>query len=257
LSPLKYLLRVISYSFENGSIKKEIKLVFFIKRNIFNSIKRNRSVFMKYLIPVISALILLIFLSSCPFNGPDPSYTVTMYVSLGLYGAYPPDPYDGSSIEGLSNYGGKTVVFSVEGINDSLNPADNGAVNDSINKLGTAVFGWTGGDPSSSTQYATFAMDLAENTMYLQGSYKFRMFIDWDNSSSLSSGDLVFGSYSILADKDDDPETGNLPVLEEEYGTAISYNPGDFSLTIEDPLSGDDGLAWVITDIHEGTFEVY
>ena len=204
---------------------------------------------MKYSIPVISALILLVILSSCPFNGPDPSYTITMYISLGLYGDFLPDPYSIYDIIDLSEYGGKTVFFSVEGVD--------GGMNDAVNKQGTDVFEWTGGSSSSSTQYASYTMDLADNTMYLRGSYKFRIYIDWDDSSSLTTGDVVFASYSILADKDDNPDTGSLEVTEIEYGTAVTYNDTDHSITIEDPLSDEAGLAWVITDIHEGIFEIY
>ena len=172
-----------------------------------------------------------------------------MYISLGLYGDFLPYPYSIYDIIDLSNYGGKTVFFSVEGVS--------GAINDSVNKQGTDVFEWTGGSSSSSTQYASYTMDLADNTMYLRGSYKFRLYIDWDGSSSLTTGDVVFASYSILADKDDNPDTGSLEVTEIEYGTAVTYNDTDHSITIEDPLSDEAGLAWVITDIHEGIFEIY
>ena len=68
---------------------------------------------------------------------------------------------------------------------------------------------------------------------------------------------LVFASYSILADKDDNLDTDSLEVTTVESGTAVTYNDSDYSITIEDPLSTEEGLPWIITAIHEGIFEIY
>lgn len=202
---------------------------------------------MKKLLFIPSGMALLILLSGCPFNGPDPSWELQMYVSLGLAGSYPAE-YPGNELNDLALYGGKTVVFTVEGAE---------AQNAGINVQKSATFGWTGGDVASSTQYAAVTLDLSENTMYLAGSYKFRMFIDWNDNGVLDGGDVVFGSYSILADKDGDEATESLPVTPSEYGTSIVYNGTDFSMTIEDPLSEDSGLPWVITAVHEGELLFY
>ncbi len=203
---------------------------------------------MKKIILATSCFALFFIVCSCPFNDPDPEYELDMYISLGLAGSYPAG-HPVASLDDLAEFGGKTVYFTLEGLDFGIN--------ESIDFQRTAEFGWTGGNIESSTQYAGITMDLSENTMYLSGRYKFRMFIDWDGDGLLSSGDLYFGSYSILADKDDDEETASLLVSSGEYGSGILYNSTDYSITINDPLSVDNGLAWIVTAIHEGELLVY
>lgn len=193
-----------------------------------------------------SAVIMLI--TGCPYNGPDPEYKLQMYISLNLANSYPAE-HPVNDITDLSEFGGKDVIFSVTG----LDPA----INNSINIQQVSQFGWTGGNINTSTQYAVAEIDLSENTMYLAGRYKFCMYIDWDDSGSLNTGDIVFGSYSILADKDGNVDTGSLEVTAEEYGSDITYNTDDYSITIDDPLSIDEGIAWIVTAIHEGELVVY
>ena len=200
----------------------------------------------RILIVLCSALIL--FFSGCIFNGPDNEYKLDMYISLNLAGTYPAE-HPVSDISDLAEFGGKNVIFSVTGLDSSIN--------DTINIQKTAAFNWTGGSSDSSTQYAVTEIDMSENTMYLAGTYRFRMFIDWDSSGGLTSGDLVFNSYSLLADKDADDSTPAIAVATDEYGTAVEYYASDYSIVIEDPLSTDHGLPWVITCVHEGELAVY
>jgi hypothetical protein len=193
-------------------------------------------------------IVLVWLLSGCSLLFP-PKYTVQLGISLGPSSSYPSQAeYAVTEAADLIKYGGKNVVFSVVGID---------AVNDTVNLVGVSELGWTGGDASSSTQYATYPFDLDADTEYQGGRYKFRIYIDWNDSSSLDSGDLVLDSYSVLADKDSDPDTQALLVETAEYGTAITYNASDYSITIDDPLSVDTGLQWVITDIGEGPLLVY
>lgn len=202
---------------------------------------------------IVACVLLLLLLSGCSgfFNsGLLRSYELTMYVSLGLATGYPADPtYDGSDIAGLSNYGGKNVSFSVVGVDPG--------VNTDINLQSLVPFNWTGGDQSSSTQYASFTADLASGGTYPGGRYTFTMFIDWDGSGQLDSGDIVFGSYAIYADKDNDETTGSIEVTASEYGGAISYSATDHSITILDPASDQQGLAWRITAMEAGELIVY
>jgi hypothetical protein len=203
---------------------------------------------MKKMILFIFCSALVFLITGCPYSGPDPEYKLQMYISLGLAGSYPAE-YPVNDLTELAEYGGKNVIFSVTGLDLSIN--------DTINIQQSAQFGWTGGDINTSTQYAAAEIDLSKNTMYLAGRYKFRMYIDWDGSGSLNTGDIVFNSYSILADKDGDESTVNLAVTTDEYGTSVVYNAADYSLTIDDPLSTDEGIAWKVTAIHEGEMAVY
>ncbi len=203
---------------------------------------------MKKLIFSVLCAALLFTVFGCIYTGFGHEYKLDMYISLSLFGAYPAE-HPVNTIDDLAEFGGKNVFFSVKGIDSDFN--------DSINIQKVSQFAWTGGTSDSSTQYAVTTIDLTENTMYLAGRYKFMMFIDWDGSSSLSSGDLVFNSYSLLADKDDDVSTAALQVAESEYGTSVVYSPSDYSIIIEDPLSTDSGLPWIITSIHEGELAVY
>jgi len=202
----------------------------------------------KMVIIILCSAVILLITGCIEAPTPDPEYKLEMYISLGLASSYPAE-HPVADLTDLAEFGGKTVIYSVSGLDSGIN--------DTINIQQTSQFGWTGGDINTSTQYAMTEIDLSENTMYLAGRYKFRMFIDWDGDNSLSTGDLVFSSYSILADKDGDTETASLAVATAEYGTNIIYNAADYSLTINDPLSTDAGFAWIITDIHEGELAVY
>jgi len=193
---------------------------------------------------------LIFFLCGCPFNGPDPQYLLEMYVSLSIYGTFPAE-YPGNTMDDLlENYGSKRVFFQVEGVDSLIN-------NTTINKVMFSDFSLTGGDSADATLYAGVKIDMSENTMYLAGRYRISMYIDLDGTGSLNSGDIVFGSYSILADTDGDSDTESINISEEEWGTGIQYNQADYTLMVDDPLSGDEGLSWVITAVHEGELAVY
>jgi hypothetical protein len=177
------------------------------------------------------------------------SHRMEFNVSLGPFSSFPAgDEYAVVDAADLIKYGGKKVVFSVVGID---------AVNDTVNLIGVRELAWTGGNPSDSTQFATYTFNLGFGTKYAAGRYTFRMYIDWNGNSTLDGGDLVFESYAVSADKDNDPGTSPVPVAADEYGTSVVYNASDYSITIEDPLSSDTGLAWVITSIGEGPLLVH
>ena len=198
-----------------------------------------------------TAFLLIVFvfiLSGCSWLFP-PSSMIELSISLGLYSSFPTEAeYAVDAAADLIKYGGKKVVFSAVGID---------AVNDSVNLIGVGEFGWTGGDPATSTQFATYTFDLAVDRTYPGGDYTFRMYIDWNGNSTLDAGDLVFESYAVSADQDNDPGTPALVVDDAGYGTSVVYNASSYSITIEDPLSVDTGLPWRITSIGEGPLLVH
>jgi hypothetical protein len=200
---------------------------------------------MKKILMVLAVVAVLV--AGCSWL-PELVHRVDLSVSLGPFSSYPGDPeYSVEEASDLIKYGGKPVVFSVVGLD---------AGNNSVNLQGIEEFGWTGGDQSSSTQFASYTFDLGFGRRYSAGRYEFRIYIDWNGNSTLDSGDLAFESYTIFADKDGDPETQALIVAESEYGSSIAYDPATYTITIEDPLSADSGLGWVITSIGEGPLVV-
>ncbi len=171
-------------------------------------------------------------------------YRIEMYVSLGSATAFP----SGTS-SNLSEYWGRNVYFSVQGIDST---------NSSINRLASVPLDWTGSDPSSGTQYATKTFSLLDSSLsYLGGSYKFQIYIDMDGNGVLSTGDIVMGSYSIIADTDNDPATAGQPITTSQYGSYITYNASDDSITVNDPLALAGGFQWKIDSIHEGNLVKY
>ena len=180
-----------------------------------------------------------------------PDYSIKMYVSLGIYSVYPVDSgYEGDNIADLSNnYVGRSVVFSVEGVDP----------NTDIAETKTLPLTWINSDPSN-TRTA-----FVENTFLLKtsvgnypgGSYKFRIFIDWNDNRLLDTGDLIMSNYSILADKDNNDTTEPETVNSWEYLDNITYNASDFSVTINDPLNPIIGIQWKVTSVSAGFFGVY
>lgn len=166
-------------------------------------------------------------------------YQVEMYVSLGTATTYPP----GAS-SNLSDYWGKKVYFSVVGLDSN---------NSSINRYDSVALNWTGSDPSSGTQYATKTFSLLDSSnSYPGGNFKFQIYIDMNGDGTLDSGDIAMGSYSIIADTDNDPATAGVAISPSQYGSDITYNASDYSLTVNDPLALAGGFQWKIDAIHEG-----
>jgi hypothetical protein len=183
-------------------------------------------------------------LASCA--PPENAYEIELYVSLGSASTL---PAGAGSQDVLTNYWGKAVRFSAVGID--------AGVNDDVNLAGSESMSWTGDDPTSGTQFATHTFSLAgANGTYAGGSFTFKFYIDWDGDSTLDSGDVVMTGYSIIADKDNDPDTPGEEVTPAEYGSEIAYNAGDRSISIDDPLTYNSGFTWIVEKIHEGNLEL-
>jgi hypothetical protein len=89
---------------------------------------------MKKMILFIFCSALVFLITGCPYSGPDPEYKLQMYISLGLAGSYPAE-YPVNDLTELAEYGGKNVIFSVTGLDLSIN--------DTINIQQSAQFGCT------------------------------------------------------------------------------------------------------------------
>jgi hypothetical protein len=194
---------------------------------------------------VLAALVFGLCLSGCfLFEGED--HDIELYVSLGSASTLPPD----AGYNTLNDYWGKTVRFSAMGLD--------AGINNDIVLQGSATMNWTGNDPASGTQYASFTFTLENwDGDYPAGRFRFKIYIDWNDSDTIESGDVMMGSYSIIADKDGDPDTQGEAVAPAEYGTDIVYNAApDYSISIDDPLATGSGFQWRVESIHEGDLTI-
>lgn len=196
-------------------------------------------------------IICLVFTNLGCSESDAPDYSIKMYVSLGIYSVYPvPSEYEGDNIADLSNnYVGKSVVFSVEGVD----------LNTDISETKTLPLIWINSDPSNTRTAFVENTFLLKNSSgdYPGGSYKFRIFIDWNTNGQLDTGDLIMSNYSILANKDNNVATQPESVSPSEYTDNVTYNASDFSVTINDPLNTANGIQWKVTSVSAGFFGVY
>jgi hypothetical protein len=198
---------------------------------------------MKKTVLLICAAAAVLLFSSCAPDLPSSNpYEIEMYVSLGSVSTFPPGLT-------LLDYWGKTVRFSVVGLD--------AGINNDVDLKASAAMNWTGTNPDNGTQFATARFSLkGTNGSYAGGKFKFLMYIDWDGSGTLTSGsvsgDQVMTGYSVLADTDNNSQTGATGVASSLWGSRISYNAIDYSLTIDDPRTYHSGSVGLVEKIHEG-----
>lgn len=187
----------------------------------------------------------LVLLFSCSLFQEEDPHAIELYVSLGAYSTLP-----GGEYSDLLNYGNAHVNFSVRGVDTGIN--------DSINlSAGQVDFSLTGNNAQNYTQYAVYRFLLEDSSgFYPGGNFKFRIFIDWDKSGTFNSGDLYMTGYSIIGDTDNDSGTPGESVPQENWGSSIIYDGGDYSVVIDDPLTYGRGFQWRVLQVHEGVLAV-
>ena len=186
---------------------------------------------------------------SCDPSGASDDKTAThplrLYVSLGAASTLPGT----GDYQTLLAYGEKKAIFSVKGVS--------AGVNDVIDLVYSCGFGLTGATATDYTEYASCTFDLSNPAdEYPGGEYRVRMFIDWDASGIMNAGDVVMATYSVVADKDNDPNTAGETVTTAEYGAGLSYSASDYSLVVDDPLTYGSGFGWIVNEIHEGSLAI-
>lgn len=191
----------------------------------------------------------LMVLASCnlwnSIFGTTANHTIQLYLSLGSASTLPGT----GDYQNLLNYGYHKAIFSVQGV-------DTG-VNTDINLADNVSFQLTGSNPTDYTEYAVKDFDLVNaQGKYPAGRFRFRMYVDWNDNGTMDTGDVVMTSYSLLADKDNNPNTPPVDVSSTEYGTNIVYEPDTYSILINDPLDSGSGFQWVIDKIHEGNLTI-
>lgn len=173
---------------------------------------------------------------------------ITMYVSLGPTSTYPEN--SAGFQDRLFYYWGRTVRFSVQGLDEG--------VNDEINTLGTSVFDWTGFGYEDGTLYASYVFELTDSKgEYPGGRYKFKAYVDWNDNGIFDNDDVYFVNYKVFANQDKDDSTEETSVAQEDWGSYIQYDDYDNSLVVDDPLDVDAGTPWAVSSIGEGDMAVF
>ena len=162
-----------------------------------------------------------------------------MYISLGSPSTLP------SATPTLMDYWGKTVRFSVVGLD--------AGVNNDVNVQASADMNWTGTNSTNGTQFATARLSLkGANGSYAGGKFKFLMYIDWYSDGTLNSGDQVMSGYKVIADTDNNPQTGGVEMDYTQAGSRVVYDGNEHSLTIDDPLGFHSDSLGLLEKIFNG-----
>ncbi|MDH5547190.1 MAG: hypothetical protein OEZ43_16505 [Gammaproteobacteria bacterium] len=193
--------------------------------------------------------VFITFFSACGggASGDPDKNEIMLYVSLGPSSHYPENATDNQ--DRIFNYWGRTVRFSVQGLDEDLNS--------SINLIATSNFDWEGSSYQDGTLYANTVFKLQTNGKYPGGSYKFKFYVDWNDNAVFDAGDVFMGSYSLYADQDEDPKTPITKVAAADWGTQIRYDDYDNSIVVNDPLDSTTGTPWIVHSIGEGVLQVY
>ena len=171
----------------------------------------------------------------------------TLYVSLGPDSSYP-DVVDDSQ-DRIFYYWGRTVRFSVQGLDEGVNSTISMSASDELR--------WEGESFENGTLFANAVFKLEERGRYPGGNFKFKAYIDWNDNAVFDSGDVYLSTYAVYADQDQDKKTAITQVAQEDWGSYIRYDDYDNSIIVNDPLDASSGTPWIIHSIGEGELAVY